>query len=173
MMTYLRTGIEAEHGAAAGPMGPVAHGLSELPEAEVRAIATYVVSRMGQRAARAPLDREAEAARTVPQGAALFAGACGSCHGVGTPMLVQGRPSLMHAGDLQHDDPRNTIQAMLQGIAPPVGRAGPYMPGYADALTDAQLASLAAYLRARYTERAPWPDLVQAVGSARKEASAP
>ena len=40
---YLRTGYSPRHGVAAGPMAPVIHGLAELPESDVRAIATYLM----------------------------------------------------------------------------------------------------------------------------------
>src|SRR6266566_8076845 len=39
--SYLRNGMSVLHGTAAGPMSPVVHGLSTLPESDVQAIATY------------------------------------------------------------------------------------------------------------------------------------
>jgi mono/diheme cytochrome c family protein len=44
LFAYLRTGVDASHSAAAGPMGPVTHALSTVPEADVRAISAYVAS---------------------------------------------------------------------------------------------------------------------------------
>ena len=41
---YLRTGFSAGHGVAAGPMAPVVHGLAQLPEQDVRAMAVYLAS---------------------------------------------------------------------------------------------------------------------------------
>ena len=66
MVAYLRSGAEEEHGVAGGPMGPVAHGLSELPEAEVRAIATYVVSRMKSKRGSSPVKGRETAGRRGP-----------------------------------------------------------------------------------------------------------
>ncbi|MFT4191794.1 MAG: cytochrome c, partial [Comamonas sp.] len=51
---YLRTGFSARHGVAAGPMAPVIHGLAELPESDVRAIATYLLKLPGAAAAPTP-----------------------------------------------------------------------------------------------------------------------
>jgi len=48
---------------------------------------------------------------------------------------------------------------VLDGIAPSGGRAGPLMPGFAGAFTDAQLASLLRYLRAHYSPGPAWRDL--------------
>jgi mono/diheme cytochrome c family protein len=47
------------------------------------------------------------------------------------------------------------------------------MPAFADYFTDRQLADLAAYLRARYTDKPPWPDIAQAIGAARLERPPP
>ena len=41
LQSYLRNGFSVLHGVAAGPMSPVPHGLSALPESDGRAIATY------------------------------------------------------------------------------------------------------------------------------------
>lgn len=43
---YLREGRDENHGTAAGPMSPVVHGLSEVSEADVRAMATYLTTVM-------------------------------------------------------------------------------------------------------------------------------
>jgi len=42
------------------------------------------------------------------------------------------------------------------------------MPAFADALTDAQIADLAAWVRASYTALPPWPDVRSAVVRARR-----
>ena len=43
------------------------------------------------------------------------------------------------------------------------------MPAYADSFSDRQLADITAYLRARYTDKPPWPDVAAAVTQVRKE----
>ncbi len=187
LTTYLRAGVEPDHGAAGGPMGPVVHDLANAPLADVRAIATYVAWLMakppatatapapGPPAAQLPssADRAADAAHREPAGASLFAGACSGCHEPGAPMVTMGGPPLEAVGDIRQDDPRNTIQALLHGIRPPSGRAGPAMPAFDNALTGPQLAGIAAYLRARFSDRPAWTDLGTAVATARKEGGEP
>ncbi|KAA0576283.1 cytochrome c [Azospirillum sp. Sh1] len=176
LYTYLRTGVDGRHGAAAGPMGPVVHGLSRAPEADVRAIATYIASLSADRAAPktpSPPDHAAEAAKANPAGATLFAGACAGCHEGGAPMMTQGRPGLPTVTALQLDRPDNTIRAILQGVHPPTGPAGPTMPAFAASLTDAQIADLAAYLRSRFSDRPAWTSLATAAAMVRKEDTQP
>ncbi|MNS71169.1 Nicotinate dehydrogenase subunit B [compost metagenome] len=43
LFQYLRTGYSPSHGVAAGPMAPVIHGLTELPDSDVQAITTYLL----------------------------------------------------------------------------------------------------------------------------------
>jgi mono/diheme cytochrome c family protein len=175
MFNYLRTGLSLSHAAAAGPMGPVTRELSAAPESDVRAISVYVSSLMaGALAAKSepPAPDHAEAAaRAHPQGAALFTGACSGCHGPGAGMMLQGRPPLSLGTPLDEPTPRDAIQIVLQGLKPPVGRSGPYMPPFGDSLTDAQAAEIVAYLRARYSDQPPWPNLEDQVREARKQAS--
>jgi mono/diheme cytochrome c family protein len=174
MDEYLRTGLSHSHEAAAGPMGNVARQLAAAPIGDVHAISVYITSQM----ARAPashaetpaIDRAAQAAEAHPQGAALYAGACANCHGSGAPMMLQGRPQLSLGTPLDEKMPRDVIQVLLWGLTPPVGRSGPYMPPFGDSLSDGDVADLAAYLRARYSDRPPWPgDLTREVAKARKE----
>jgi len=178
LYVYLRTGIDMNHAAAAGPMGPVAHNLARAPDADVRAIAVYVASLMasspGATVLSAPsIDRSTLAAREFPAGAALFAGGCSGCHGPGAPMMQQGRPALSLGSPLHEDDPRDTIQIILQGLQPPVGAPGPYMPALADNFTDVQVGAIAAYVRACYTDKPGWTNLPKAVAKARKEGNQP
>jgi mono/diheme cytochrome c family protein len=46
---YLRTGFADQHGHVAGPMQPVVHNLTKVPDGDVRAIATYIASLAGPR----------------------------------------------------------------------------------------------------------------------------
>jgi nicotinate dehydrogenase subunit B len=172
LFAYLRTGLSATHAAAAGPMGSVTRGLAQASEEDVRAIAVYFASLMVEAPAargmpRADKGHSADAAH--PEAALLFAGACATCHETGAPMMQEGRPSLAWGTALHEDTPTNTIQIIMRGLAPPAGRSGPTMPAYGESFSDRQLADLAAYLRARYTDKPPWPDIEPAVAQARKE----
>lgn len=173
---YLKTGVSPDHSAAGGPMGPVVESLSQVPAENVRAIATYVASQMGNRAdagTQTLIDEPQRASAGYPSGAALFAGACAGCHSAGAPMLAQGRPALGLATNLRDDDPTSAIQAVLRGIQPPVAGRGPMMPAFADALTDRQIAETLSYARSRFTDRPSWEKLERKVAKARKEIAEP
>ena len=175
LFNYMKTGLDQGHSAAAGPMGPVAEGLSKLNDADVQAIAVYINSRMHPaEATRAEVmptmttDNAAQAASAHPDAELLFNGACAGCHAPGAPMGTRGRPALSTASDLQDDDPRNAIQAVLQGVEP-VGNRGAYMPSFSTILTDRQVSDLLAYARTRFTNRQGWKDLEAKVAGIRKE----
>lgn len=172
LSTYLRTGISAAHGAAAGPMLPVALELATVPEADVDAIASYLMSL--QKPAPAPAVVPVSAAVTdqsaIARGATLFTGACAACHGPGSPMQSVGaRPSLATSSAVNASTPRNTIQMMLQGVAWNGEDAMHYMPAFAQAFDDQQLADLAAYLRATYSRQPPWTGVQDTIAKLRKE----
>ena len=63
--------------------------------------------------------------------------------------------------------------AILHGLRTPTSEQRPFMPGFSDALSDVQVAALAAYVRARFTDRPPWQDLERSVATARKEGASP
>jgi nicotinate dehydrogenase subunit B len=154
---YLREGRDAAHGAAAGPMQEITDSLAGADPADLHAIAAYLASLQG---GRKPMPRRA-APRAADEalGAAIFAGACAECHGGGEPMLPPHGIDLSHSTPLAETDPRDAIQIVLAGIEPPAGQAGPAMPGFADSLTDSQLAALLAYIRAHYGSGPAWAGL--------------
>jgi nicotinate dehydrogenase subunit B len=169
---YLRTGLSPAHAAAAGPMGSVTRALSEARDDDVHAIAVYFASLMAgapaaQRDSPEPMDRQAIAQQAHPEAATVFAGACAVCHEPGAPMMQQGRPPLAWGTPLQADNAHDTVRIIMEGLTSPAGPTGPAMPAFADTLDDRQLAALAAYLRTRFTDKPPWPDIGEAVAQAR------
>ena len=82
----------------------------------------------------------------------MFAGACGGCHGADAPMTRDGAPSLALSSAVNAPTPQGVIQIILHGIPWREGKPAPYMPSFASALTDAQVADLAA-LSARDIQR--------------------
>ena len=172
LYSYLRTGLDADHAASAGPMGEITHDLARAPQADVRAMAVYLADLMKTAPGSPPVDREAEAAAQHPEGATLYAGACAACHEPGAPMMREGRPALALGTPLHEDDPRDTLAIVLTGLKPPVGAAGPYMPEFGSSFTDGQVAEIAAYLRARFSTKPAWSRLPAAVAKTRKETAA-
>ena len=174
---FLRHGLDAQHAAAAGPMGQVSHDLSAVPEADVRAMSVYIASMTGapdpareQRvAARAAAAQTPPAALANTEGAVIFAGACAGCHGAGAPMMLGGRPSLALGSSVTAPTPRNATQTILYGLQPQPGERGPWMPGFASTLSDAQIAAVLRYLRARFADRPAWTGLDAAVHDIRQD----
>lgn len=166
---YIKTGLDADHAAAAGPMGAVVRQLSKAPDADLHAMAVYLAGLMKAQAPSRPLDRGAEAARVHPEGASLYAGACASCHDPGAGMMLEGRPPLPLGTPVHEADPKDVLQIILKGLKPPLGSAGPYMPAFEGTLTDAQVAEVAAYVRGRFSDRPPWPNLAAAAAKARRQ----
>ncbi len=169
LFTYLRTGLDANHAAAAGPMGPVTRELARATPADVRAMAAYLADLMHSSQSPGPIDRAKVATQEYPQGAQLYEGACAGCHEPGAPMMGEGRPPLSVGTPLNEDDPRDTIAIVLNGLEPPVDRTGPFMPAFSWQFSDTQVVDIAGYLRARFSARSAWPGLPAAVRAARKE----
>jgi mono/diheme cytochrome c family protein len=185
---YLRSGVDGTHAVAVGPMAAVVHNLSGVPETEVRAIATYIASIMGtpdaerEQRAKQALERSRtvipppgtvseERADAVVTGSVIYAGACAICHGSAERPAGSGTGEALHlalATSVALPTPRNLIRIILQGIAPPDGERGPFMPGYAGTLTDAQVSALVSYLRAGFSDRPAWPDVEREVRRTRQ-----
>lgn len=169
---YLRGGVPAHHGVAVGPMAPVTTHLMDASDADVRAIAAYLAALGGtaspadvpdpERARSASVGRATAAADDAPA-AAIYAGACALCHDQGREGSFSGALPLSQSTAVAAPTPRNFAQIVLRGFAPRDGETGTSMPGYAGALTEAQLVDLANYVRVRFGARAPWPDAAQVI----------
>jgi len=180
LFTYLRTGTSPDHGAAAGPMGPIVRELKALPDNVIRAMAIYLASFSTPLPAaeaqvhRAELVSSTGSTRHPPTSVAarLYEGACGACHdperialsfNVGPPLALN---STMRA-----DRPDNFLRVLLEGIAEtPHGN----MPAFRTTLDDAQMADLARYARARFAPSRPaWENLEDAVARLRAAPPSP
>jgi mono/diheme cytochrome c family protein len=63
----------------------------------------------------------------------------------------------------------NLVRITLEGIAPPTGESGRWMPAFASLLTDEQTRDLMVYIRAQYGGGAPpWRDIDEQIKSARQ-----
>jgi mono/diheme cytochrome c family protein len=184
---YLARGFHPLHGAALSSMGLVVENLAAVPRADVEAMAHYLASLDG----RTGVSRIEEIAKTkvavppgpgqLPQsagaqavtpdvgnraGAALYAGACASCHEGGRPLPLGGIHFSLSIA-LSGESPSDLVNIVLQGVPAADGVAGPIMPGFADVISDAQLANLARFLRSRFTEKPAWTDIDAAIRAAR------
>ena len=200
LYAYLRHGFADQHGTAAGPMQPVVSNMQKLPDEDVRALAAYFASLEGPQEA-AARERQAKDAVEFAQqrevkvaggpatnatigsggnsddansdGAAIFAGACATCHHDGRA-LPASRPTPIGLSSVVNEPtPTNFVQIVLNGIHPQPGMRGPLMPGFAGALTNQQIAAVASYVRGQFSKQPAWQNVDKAVSSAtRQQASA-
>ena len=177
IFAYLRTGESLPHGVAVGPMRLVIKGLAKLPDSDLKAIAAYFVSlnrpsgadlAPGIAKARAP---DPVAAPSDPQthkvyrGLKIYRDNCAGCHDQGGTARS---PLGLNASLWLEDKPQNFIRTVLNGIDGSDGLPGA-MPGFRDKLTDADLESLAEYLRFARTNAPGWPGLAKLVPKIRAE----
>ncbi len=177
---YLRKGHTEQHGVASGPMGPVVKELSALPDADIRAMATYLSS-FNQPVTEAESQLKAKQVVLAAQqsavqlnlqgpGQRLFNGACASCHHDGNgPTLLGINTPLALNSNLHSDKPDNLIRVILGGIRTPANADIGFMPAFQHSLDDTQIAALATYMRSRYAPAQPaWRDLLASVARLRK-----
>jgi mono/diheme cytochrome c family protein len=163
MHAYLTRGWAVDHGVSRGPMAGVTRELGEANDADVRAMSVYLVSLMGDAKRAASPPKAAGDSRA----ARLYEGACAACHN-GGDALPFGGIALEHSIGIAGEDARNPANVILYGLPAADGQASPVMPGYAGALSDAELVELLGYLRTRFSDRPPWADIAKQVAEARK-----
>ncbi|MDP2452078.1 cytochrome c, partial [Polaromonas sp.] len=177
---YLRQGYSLQHGAAAGPMGPVVKELGALPDDDIRAMASYLTSfnqplaepASAERAGQVVLAAQQSGAALPGPGQRLFNGACASCHhdGDGPKLLGVNTPLALNS-KLHSERPDNLVRVILDGIRAPATAAIGFMPAFRHSLDDDQIATLASYMRSRYAPDQPaWQDLPAAVSRLRATA---
>ncbi|WP_332119724.1 molybdopterin cofactor-binding domain-containing protein [Azorhizobium caulinodans] len=171
LYSYLRTGFSPHHGTAAGPMAPVVQELSHLPDADIRAMATYLASFAGPaladpaaRAAELQTQASASLRPLDTLGGKLYEGACAACHAESGPTLFGVRPALALNTNVHAARPDNLIRVILDGIPSPAARDLGDMPAFRDSLDDGQVAALVRYIRAKFAPDAkPWEGVEAAV----------
>jgi nicotinate dehydrogenase subunit B len=176
LFTYLRTGFSALHGPAAGPMAPVVHELSALPDADLQAMAHYLASFQEPETAVTAAEIAANTTGAMSaaggSGARLYQGACAVCHEAGGAPQFGVRPNLAFNSNLHGASPDNLIRVILHGIQTPALNSLGAMPAFGETLNDAQVADLVGFLRRQYAPDKPaWAGLQET--AARLRASPP
>jgi mono/diheme cytochrome c family protein len=165
ILAYLASGHAPSHASAGGPMlEAVAHSLQFLDPADAAALVAYlrtVPAHEGKHPISVDAEPPAVAASNAvlpgpdelaseSQGLALFEGACAGCHqwngsGRQTPYA-----SLQGTRSVNDPSAKNVTQAILEGAKMRVGDADVYMPAFADAYSNAEVAALANYVVAHF-----------------------
>jgi len=173
---YLRQGHTQRHGIAGGPMAEVVRELAQVPDADVRAMATYLASfnpapaAEPQAVAQQVVDNAARTQdRLLGPAQRMFDSACASCHHDGDgPTLLGVNTPLALNGNLTSARPDNLLRTILDGVREPASRDIGFMPAFRDALDDRQIAELAGYMRARFAPQEPaWKNLPAEVARVR------
>jgi mono/diheme cytochrome c family protein len=177
LAAYLRDGWHPDHGVARGPMAQVVSNLSSVPEGDVRAIATYMAGvfgaptpdrkRRGDEVLAQVRSPATQAAAANTAGASIYAAGCATCHETGRPLPYGG----VHLGlstAISSPDARNAANIVLSGVRPVEGERSPIMPGFAPSMSDAQIAALLNYLRARFSNQPAWTGLEKTIADARR-----
>ncbi|MPQ92556.1 cytochrome c [Thioclava sp. JE_KL1] len=166
IVAYLSKGRNA-HAVAGGEMGlVVSRSTSKLSSDDLTAIAKYLK-------AVKPVDTQPEASgpdgqatldlaaleapngdwksvvgHDTTDGATLYQGACATCHG----MNGQGTaaPALSKISDVRSANAANVVQVIAHGINMPNDARHVAMPGFQRTMNDAQIASVASYVRTNF-----------------------
>lgn len=153
LAAYLKTGRNS-FTTTFGPMNDViVKSTSHLTDADVHAMATYIKSiapNRGESGSKASDE-------TVNEGSSLYDVHCGTCHeptGLGSEDTG---PKLDGAPVLQASDPASLINVILYG--PEIPNPAPparwkHMEGFADKLSDAEIATLTSFLRSAWSNKA-------------------
>jgi mono/diheme cytochrome c family protein len=165
VIAYLTTGHAPLRSSAAGPMGEaVAHSLQYLTADDAAALLSYLRS-VPARTGKNPIDIDvrppqlvasssnlpgADELRAGSAGLELFEGACASCH----QWTGQGRETpyaaLLGTRGVNDVSAKNVTEVILQGVSMRIGDTDVFMPSFADAYSNAEVAALANYVVAHF-----------------------
>jgi mono/diheme cytochrome c family protein len=157
---YLAVGHADGRGTASGPMGEaVDESLSQLSPSDINAIVSYLrtvpaVTTSDLLEPRTSLASasyaEAPAAESNAPGRAVYEGACAGCHGwTGVSPIL---PFATLTGTRGVNDPTaiNVAQVIIGGADRHAANASANMPSFGGAYSDAEIASVANYVTARF-----------------------
>jgi mono/diheme cytochrome c family protein len=171
LATYLKTGrVEGKGQAGGGMAEAVSNSLSKLRDEDISAIVTYlrtvpaVADKGATRAAFAWGDAATAPGEPairgtgapIASGAVLYSGLCASCHGSRGEGSNDGYyPSLVHNSTVGMVRPQNLVATIIGGIDREVDGEHVVMPhfsegSYVQALSDADIAAVASYVRSTF-----------------------
>lgn len=165
VVAFLHTGRSAR-GIAYGPMAEVVHtSLQHLTQADVEAIATYLLDRPSAPKAYAydkflpPPVRRARAEHLnhyVVEGHAVYTRHCAACHGKDGQGKLDVYPSLAGNTSILAQSPVNAIRKVLLGGFAPTTKTFPRpysMPPFIETLNDHEVALVVTYIRHAWHNR--------------------
>lgn len=164
IVDYLGTGRNRTAAVAGEMTSVVANSTSHLSDADLNAVAAYLKSLQPSKAAAQPDASAAQAtvakltaAVGLNEGQRLYIDNCAACHfvdGHGAPRVF---PRIDGASIVNADNPVGLIKLILQGAQTPSTARGPAvlpMPGFAERLSDKEVADLATFVRSSWSNTA-------------------
>jgi mono/diheme cytochrome c family protein len=146
LVAYLHADGNMTKGSAYGPMAEVVqNSLSQLPQADVQDIASYLQTAVPPRTTPMVEPAPGAEAQAAEIGAKTYAANCASCHGQDGKGRAPSIPPLAGNSSVAATGPQNIIGAVLSGLPP--WNNGPAMPSFATALSDPEIAAVANYVR--------------------------
>jgi mono/diheme cytochrome c family protein len=157
LANYLKAGYSEGRGAAGASMGQVVqNSTSHMSDPDLRAIAAYLkhlqpqdgVVEIMRKSAGSKVD-SLQTFAGEPEGRHIYEGACMGCHGTGGRATayagtLQGHPSLNDTSSL------NATWVTLHGVDYWTPHGHVYMPSFAGAYSDAEIASVVRYIQTAF-----------------------
>lgn len=157
---YLATGHADGRDTAAGPMGEAVDESSKyLKPADIAAMVIYLRSVPNLAAADLPqpkLDAPTDSGADNPvadvdsRGKEVYAGACAGCHGWTGVTADLPLATLIGTRDVNDPTANNVVQIIIGGAQRHVAAAADDMPAFGRTYSDAEIASVANFVTARY-----------------------
>lgn len=165
IIDVLKTGRSERHAVVGTPMADVVrHSTQHLTDADLGAIAAYLKSlppSADDPSSFAANPQTASALRAginSTRGAELYVDNCAACHRSDAEGYARVFPNLAGNSTALAADPTTLIHLVLEGSEMPSTVHAPSnlgMPGFADRLTDEDVAELGTFLRSSFGNRAP------------------
>ena len=156
LAAYLASGHARGRGTASGPMAEAVElSLSKLTPSDIAAIVTYVRtvkpirSDLLPKPAGAAADSPKVAAIENPEGKRVFEGNCASCHAWTGAGAIRDEAQLTGTRAVNDPSAANVVEIILHGSGDSGGDR-PYMPAFAAAYSDAEIAAVANYVTGRF-----------------------
>ncbi|MGK3143185.1 c-type cytochrome [Pantoea sp. C2G6] len=165
VVDYLQTGRNDKAAVGGEMTSVIEHSSSHMSDADLKAIAAYLKFLGGNPAlqtadpqAQQATEAKLTAAKNLSEGERLYLDNCEACHfvtGKGAPGIF---PQLDQATIVNASDPAGLIHTILMGAQLPSTDKAPSklaMPGFAQRLSDDEVAQLATFIRQGWSNSAP------------------
>ena len=146
LVKFLRTGVSQQGVMTFGMAAVLDHSTAHMPEADLKAMAAYLTQNQEMPALK-PKPAEAQ---TNVKGADLYVGLCAGCHGVQGAGQPHSSVPINTNTTAMFPTPLNLIRVIREGVAErdlAHGERMQAMPGFADKLSNAEMAELVNYMR--------------------------